>query len=59
MAVTNNERISRALDYLRDGLKSKCEELWQSFLGDDWIEQVNSRLHHPDMNPSTNDISSC
>ena len=57
MVMANTERISRALDHLRDGLGPKCEETWQGFFGDDWIDQVNSRLHHPDTNPSTNDVA--
>ena len=57
MVMANPERISRALDHLRDGLGPKCEETWQGFFGDDWLDQVNSRLHHPDTNPSTNDVA--
>ncbi|MDP7619955.1 MAG: DUF499 domain-containing protein, partial [Dehalococcoidia bacterium] len=55
--MANTERLTRALDHLRDGLGPKCEETWQGFFGDGWIDQVNSRLHHPDTNPSTTDVA--
>ena len=57
MVMANKERISRALDLLRDGLGPKCEETWQGFFGDDWINQVNERLHNPERNPSTSDVA--
>ena len=57
MVMANTERLTRALDHLRDGLGPKCEETWQGFFGDDWLDQVNSRLHHPDTNPSTTDVA--
>ena len=57
MVMANTERLTRALDHLRDGLGPKCEETWQGFFGDGWIDQVNSRLHHPDTNPSTTDVA--
>ena len=57
MVMANTERLTRALDHLRDGLGPKCEETWQGFFGDGWIDQVNSRLHHPDTNPSITDVA--
>lgn len=56
MAMTNRDRIGKALDLLRDGIRAKCEETWLAFLGDDWLQVVNLRLHHPQSDPSTADI---
>jgi len=57
MVMANTERISKALDLLRDGLRTKCEETWQGFYGDDWLQTVNQRLHNPQREPSTDDAA--
>ena len=57
MVMANTERISKALDLLRDGLRPKCEETWQGFYGDDWLQTVNQRLHNPQRDPSTDDAA--
>ena len=57
MVMANTERISRALDLLRDGLRPKCEDTWRGFYGEGWLEAVNGRLHTPDRNPSTEDAA--
>lgn len=57
MVMANTERIARALDLLRDGLRPKCEDTWQGFYGDGWLETVNGGLHTPDRNPSTEDAA--
>ena len=57
MVMANTERISRALDLFRDGLRPKCEETWQGFYGDDWLTTVNQRLHNPLREPSTEDAA--
>lgn len=57
MVMANTERISRALDLLRDGLRPKCEETWQGFYGDDWLNIVNQQMHHPERSPSTDDVA--
>ncbi|MDE0067328.1 MAG: DUF499 domain-containing protein [Acidimicrobiaceae bacterium] len=57
MVIANTERISKALDLLRDGLRPKCEETWQGFYGDDWLQTVNQRLHNPQREPSTDDAA--
>ncbi|MCY3849326.1 MAG: DUF499 domain-containing protein [Acidimicrobiaceae bacterium] len=57
MVMANTERISKALDLLRDGLRPKCEETWQGFYGDDWLQTVNQRLHNPQREPSTEDAA--
>ena len=57
MVMANTERIAKALDLLRDGLRPKCEETWQGFYGDDWLQTVNQRLHNPLREPSTEDAA--
>ena len=55
MVMANTERVAKALDLLRDGLGPACEATWRGFYGDGWLQQVNSRLHRPDQEPSTGD----
>ena len=57
MVMANAERISKALDQLRDGLRPKCEDTWRGFYGDGWLEAVNGRLHTPERNPSVDDAA--
>jgi predicted AAA+ superfamily ATPase len=56
MVMANSERVGKALDLLRDGMRPKCEETWEGFFGDRWIESVNERLHNPQTDPTTKDI---
>ena len=57
MVMANTERISRALDLLRDGLRPKCEDTWRGFYGDGWLDSVNGRLHTPERSPSVDDAA--
>ena len=57
MVMANTERISKALDLLRDGLRQECEDTWRGFYGEGWLQSVNGRLHAPDRNPSTEDAA--
>ncbi len=56
MVMANSERVGKALDLLRDGMRPKCEETWEGFYGDGWIERVNQLLHNPLSDPTTMDI---
>ena len=55
MVMANTERVAKALDLLRDGLGPACEDTWRGFYGDGWLQQVNSKLHNPERQPSTGD----
>ncbi len=57
MVMANTERISKALDLLRDGLRPKCEDTWRGFYGDVWLDAVNGRLHTPERSPSVDDAA--
>ena len=55
MVMANTERVSRALELLRDGLGPACEDAWQRHYGDDWLQKVNRALRNPQRDPSTDD----
>jgi predicted AAA+ superfamily ATPase len=57
MVMPNPERIRRGLDHLCDGVRPACEQTWGGFYGEDWLLQVNQRLHNPEQNPSTDDVA--
>ncbi len=57
MAITNMERVDRALQLLRDGLRPVCEDTWRGFYGEDWLNQVNSKLYKSGREPSTDDVA--
>ncbi len=57
MVMANTERVAKALDLLRDGLGPVCEATWRGFYGDGWLDQVNSKLHSPDREPSAADAA--
>lgn len=55
--MANPERIQKALDHFRDGLAPYCAETFSNVFGDDWVNVVNSELHHPDREPSATDVA--
>jgi len=57
MVMANSERIHKALDLFRDGLRPKCEATWAGFYGDDWLAKVNGQLHKPEPKPTTTDVA--
>ena len=58
MVMPNPERVRRALDAFRDGMKPICEQTWQSFYGEDWLNVVNTqKLNNPDRSPTTEDVA--
>ena len=57
MVISNRERIAKALDPLRDGLRPKCEQRWQQFYGDDWLNRVNGLRKEPMSAPNTGDVA--
>ena len=57
MVMANSERVSRALDLLRDGLAPKCAATWEGFYGPRWLEVVNGQLHTPEPNPRISDVA--
>ncbi len=57
MVMANSERVGKALDLLRDGMRPKCEETWEGFFGEGWLDTVNGRLRTPETTPTTTDIA--
>ncbi len=57
MELSNTERVQKALELLRDGLRPMCESTWQGFYGEGWLQEVTSKLHGPKGNLSTDDVS--
>ena len=57
MANTNQERILKGLDLLRDGLRPRCEQIWSDCLGGNWLERVNQQLRNPERAPSMGDTA--
>ena len=57
MALTNNERIAKGLDLLRDGLGPKCAQTWAGFFGEGWLDAVNQRLRKPQRQPDPGDAA--
>ncbi len=57
MELSNTERVQKALELLREGLRPMCESTWQGFYGEGWLQEVTSKLHGPKGNLSTDDVS--
>ena len=57
MAVTNHERVNKALTLVRDAIRPEVERLWRGQFGHRWAEEVNKRLHHRDRAASPDDLS--
>lgn len=57
MAITNNERVGKALDALRDGIRPSCEQSWQAKYGADWIAVVQERDNHGQGVGDPNDLA--
>lgn len=43
MVMPHNERVGRALDAVRDGLRPMCELAWEAHYGPDWLSVIHSR----------------
>ena len=57
MAMSNTDRVDKALKLLRGGLGPVCESTWQGFYGEGWLQQVNSKFRDPRSNGSTDDVA--
>jgi len=55
--MANPERVSKALDLLRDGIVPNCEATWSGFFGDAWLNEINQRMHHPESDPTMTDVA--
>lgn len=57
MAMSNHERVGRALTLLRDGIRPGLEKAWRSMYGEGWPQSVNAELYQPDRNPDPDDLA--
>ncbi len=46
MTISNSERVQKALESVRDGIRLGCSAAWEAKLGTDWKAQVHSRDKH-------------
>ena len=57
MAVTNHERVGKALTLVRDSVRPEVEQIWRGRYGMRWMQRVNDRLHHQDRVASPDDLA--
>jgi len=57
MVMPNNDRIGRALNAVRDGLRPVCEAAWKAAYGDDWLTIVHGRDQHAVGLPNADDLA--
>jgi len=55
--MTNNEKIGRSLEELRNGIRPVCEATWRAVFGDDWLTEVAGRDRHASGTPDPKDLS--
>ena len=56
MAITNHERVGKALTLVRDAIQPDVERAWRTRFGMRWREKVNQRLHHRDRFADPDDL---
>ena len=57
MAISNHERVGRALTLVRDAIRPEVEGIWRTRFGMKWRERVNQRLHHRDRFANPDDLA--
>ena len=57
MAITNHERVGKALTLVRDAIRPEVERIWRTRYGMRWMEKVNQRLHHRDRLANPDDLA--
>jgi predicted AAA+ superfamily ATPase len=56
MVLPNNERVGRALDAVRDGIRPVCELAWSTKYLEGWLNEVHSRDAQAVGLPDLNDL---
>ena len=56
MAVTNHERVGKALTLVRDVIRPRVEETWRRVYGNRWLEQVSRRTRRGGDRVSADDL---
>ena len=57
MAITNHERVGKALTLVRDAIRPEVERIWRTRYGMRWLEKVNQRLSHQDRFANPDDLA--
>ena len=57
MAVTNHERVGKALMLVRDAVHPEVEQIWRGRFGNRWMEQVKGRIRHHGFPASADDLA--
>ena len=57
MAITNHERVGRALTLVRDAIRPEVERIWRTQFGMRWMEKVEQRLPHRDRFANPDDLA--
>ena len=57
MAVTNHERVGKALTLVRDAIRPEVEQTWRGQFGHQWVQQVSGRIHHHGIPSSPDDLA--
>jgi hypothetical protein len=57
MAITNSERVHKALESLRDGIRQGCIAAWEAKFGSTWANDVHSRDRHAGGVPEDTDLA--
>ena len=57
MAISNHERVGKALTLVRDAIRPQVERTWRTRFGMRWMEKVNQRLHHRDRFANPDDLA--
>ncbi len=57
MAVTNHERVGKALTLVRDAIRPEVEQTWRGQFGNKWVQQVSGRIHHHGGPTSPDDLA--
>ncbi len=57
MAISNHERVGKALTLVRDAIRPEVERIWRTRFGMRWLDRVNQRLHHQDRFANPDDLA--
>ena len=57
MAVTNHERVGKALTLVRDAVRPEVERAWRGRYGPRWLERVTRRMSHRDRHANPDDLA--
>jgi hypothetical protein len=57
MAITNSERVQRALECVRDGIQHGCSKAWEAKYGDEWASHIHQLDRYPSGEPEPSDLA--